>query len=135
VAISEEHFIGFDPTLGAEQLQACPQYPYAALVVWYERWFFTSWSAGSTHDTGIVWSHGMTIFDPLGNVMTDTVGVTVRGCGFTGNTTCHGEEVCPSNDEWLAKARASCAHFDYPPAGTVELVPGFAAVIGRKHAD
>lgn len=134
MAISEEHFLGFDPTRGADQLPACPLNPFAATLLWYEKWIFTSWSFGHTHSTGIIYSHAFVVFDVAGNVLDPAPGTGRTKCGFSGSETCTDVEKCKSFDDWLSYARAVCAKDDLPPPGTIELVESFAAVIGRRHA-
>lgn len=131
MAITEEHFQGFDPELGYEEIDECPRYTIPGAVVWFEEWFFTAWTFGLTSDTGISYNHSFRAFDSLGNIVRRPGDVGLGSCGFTGNTTCRGFSVCPTNDEWLAKARAACQSYGLPPAGTVQLLSSFTAILGN----
>jgi hypothetical protein len=130
VAITEEHFVGFDPTLGPTLQQGCPVNKIGATIIWYEQWFFTGWTFGLVSDTGILYVIGYGTFDILGNLiaMDDIYGL--GACGFGGNETCYITVKCPTNDEWLARARAACASDTKPQPGTLKIAPAMSMVIG-----
>jgi hypothetical protein len=129
--IHGEHFVGFDPTRGLEQFGFCPPRDEGATVVWFEKWAFTGWTFGIVSDTGITYNHSYAVFDMLGNVIPNGHVVGLNGAGFVGNTTCTFRTRCPSDNEWLAKARASVAKYNLPPPGTIQFAPDFARYIGR----
>lgn len=126
-----EHFVGYDPTKGLEQFGICPALNDGAVVVWYEHWAFTGYSIGIMSATGIYYTHGFTAFDMLGNVITKGSPPGFKSCSFLSNETCRGNQTCPSDEEWLARARAACEPEDLPPAGTIQFVPSFGEIIGR----
>lgn len=131
MAVHGEHFVGYDPTLGLEQFGLCPRRDEGAVIVWFEKWAFTGWTFGVVSDTGITYNHSYTVFDMLGNVVPFGFVVGFSGCGFVGNQTCTGLKECPSDDAWLARARAACQGRGLPPPGTIQFVPGFGRYIGR----
>lgn len=132
MAIYEEHFIGFDPTQGLEQLQQCPVYPNEATIVWFEKYLFTGWNFGILQNTGISYVHCYLSFDINGNVLTDAPIAGGQCCGFTGNTTCGPFQICPTFEQWLSKARSVCEKWNLPAPGTVQLSPRYIADIGTR---
>ena len=129
--ITEEHFLGWNPTLGYDHFSTCPGYHVPTTIVWFEKWSFFGWSWGVRSATGIVYSHCYASFDMLGNcISTSPIGPSC--CGFLANETCWFWQHCPTNDEWLDRARAACAPAGLPPPGTIELNPTFIGDYGRK---
>jgi hypothetical protein len=128
--VTEEHFVGFDPTLGPTRAPGCPYNKVGATIIWYEQWFFTGWTVKYISDTGIMYVIGYGTFDILGNLiaMDDIYGL--GACGFGGNETCYFEQKCPTNDAWLKRARAACGSETKPQPGTVMLAPTMSFEIG-----
>lgn len=132
MSVGEAHFLGFDPTRGFEQIKGCPAYDPAAVIVWFEQWFFTGWWHGLISDTGIYYNHCYAAFDSLGNVISTDPRWGFKCCGMAGNETCSLRTRCPRPDEWLDRARAACASAGLPAPGTIELNPRFRRDYGTK---
>ena len=132
MAILSEHFVGFDPSEGAPQPAHCPYSSGPATLVWYERWSFTGYTHGTTSDTGIVYEHAYTAFDIMGQALPTVAGCGPERGGFTGNETCKPPFKCPTDEEWLQRARDAVAPLGLPPPGTIEVCPGFSSKIGVR---
>jgi hypothetical protein len=132
MAVTGEHFVGFDPTQGLSQFAFCPRSDLGAVMVWFEQWAFTGWSKGNKTNTGIVYNHCYGTFDMLGNLISTAPICGPQCCGFTGNATAINDQRVKTPEEWLDEARERTKHCKLPPPGTIEICPKFLPITGIR---
>jgi len=133
MAVTEQHFVGFDPDNPFIELPGCPIDDKVRVAVWFESWSFTGWTFGKWSNTGIGYLHAFAAFDLVGNFLGIGQCAGLKTCGFGGNITAPPGRP-PTPDQWLAKARAACAPANLPSPGTVQFCGAFAEVIGDRAA-
>lgn len=132
MAVTEQHFIGFDPANPFIELPGCPIDDTVRVAVWFESWSFTGWTFFYKHNTGIGYLHAAAVFDIVGNYLGVGQCAGIPSCSFSGNRTSPPGKP-PTNDEWLAMARAACAPHNLPPPGTVQWCDSSLATIGTRN--
>lgn len=131
MAVTEDHFVGFDPWTEFGLDQTCPADPYGAYAIWYEKWFFTGWTWKTLFSTGINYDYSYAVFNKLGDYLGH--GPWPGGPATYGLA---GNDVWPprprTNDQWLAYARLKTNSASLPAPGTVFMLQYMTYLVGRE---
>jgi hypothetical protein len=133
VAVTEDHFVGYEPWTEFPPTPGCPRDKNPAYAIWFEKWSFTGWSWHGIGSSGIVYVYGYAVFNKLGEYLQN--GPCLGGPptkGFAGNETTSFHHKIPTNDEWLARARQRTDAASLPAPGTAFMLEHMTYLVGVR---